>query len=492
MATPPPQARPDYSDLECVSSHIRGSLAQGHGIEVYSVGYDPPEAVWAEYHTTLPMTYSSSKEGSQHTKQLPPPPPPPPTPTIWGIRRKTFWILTGVLVFIIVGAVGGGVGGYFASRKDSPVLPDPVVPDSANRYQNLSITALRWVDNDDSSYYSVFHQPADQTRIFESSRRSDDKSWTVSPITDVDMSIMSGTPLASVAGYPHTNITNGLVKSVYITDPAGTIIERQSPYKTEVGVWGNDNFSGQYVISKASSMFSYWYQNFDTRFQILAVFFQELGANSLTIAKYVENVTDGEPWQTSRQSLSIQDGSSLVAAPAGGRGDLRLYVGGTDGTLKQYPYDLETNVLGSAVNTAFDFEPRTPICVTTADYRASYTRQTLPECARTDTGAFNTHFILFATADRKSLTLVSWNCSSGFIRQQNRIEKLLRPDRTYLDLSATMAGNLTSADDRVYVLFDGGNGPEIEEWQVHAGESGSSGDPNEPWELLGSVPTTPQ
>ena len=102
------------------------------------------------------------------------------------------------------------------------------------------------------------------------------------------------------------------VKNVYLLSPIGSLIERQSPYKTKQGVWGNDNLSGQHTTSNTTSLFSYWYQDFDTRLQILAVFFQDFGANSLTITKYVENVTEGKPWETARQSMDIQDGSSIV------------------------------------------------------------------------------------------------------------------------------------------------------------------------------------
>jgi hypothetical protein len=129
------------------------------------------------------------------------------------------------------------------------------------------------------------------------------------------------------------------------------MMERQSPYKEVAGVWGNDNFSRQYSTSTASSIFSYWYQNFATRFQILSVFFQELGVNSLTVARYTENGDDWFPWRDVKHSIPIQDGSPIVAAPtAEDKPDLRLYIGGTDGKLKQYPYNLETNVLGSAVS----------------------------------------------------------------------------------------------------------------------------------------------
>ena len=51
--------------------------------------------------------------------------------------------------------------------------------------------------------------------------------------------------------------------------------------------------------------------------------------------------------------MVVQDGSAIVAAPAGDRRDLRLYVGGTDGKMKQYPYYIEDTELGSAAGEFF-------------------------------------------------------------------------------------------------------------------------------------------
>lgn len=136
-----------------------------------------------------------------------------------------------------------------------------------------------------------------------------------------------------------------------------------------------------------------------------------------------------------------------------------------------------------------DFAPNTPICVTTEDHRGSFTNETLPECAKSGGGAFLTHLILLATPDRNNLTLTSWNCSSGFTSQQGRIEGLLKPGRTYLDLASASASNVTSGDDRVYVLFDEGGGPDIEEWGVPAGQ-GDGGGGSQDWKMIGRVPTT--
>ena len=141
-----------------------------------------------------------------------------------------------------------------------------------------------------------------------------------------------------------------------------------------------------------------------------------------------------------------------------------------------------------SADTNFEFPPGTPLCLTARDNRASFTKETLPECAKSATGALITHLILFATPDRKSLRLVSWDCSRGFTEQQGRIEGLLRPGRTYLDLASASAGGAGLGGERVYVLYDAGSGPEIEEWEVPDG-SGDGGEEGGQWKLVGSVPT---
>jgi len=382
----------------------------------------------------------------------------------------------------------------------------------------LSISALQWVDGEGVSQYRVYYQSLgpDQTRILESAWNSNSQKWTASPIIDENV-VEFNTPIAASAGVPHTNTSFDTVKTVFFLQPGGTLMERQSPYKEQADVWGNDNFSGLYSASKASSLLSYWYQNFKTRFQILAVFFQEIGANSLSVARYIEDGTaDGLPWERTRHSISIADGSPIAAAPVGDGRDLRIYVGGTDGTMKQYLYDLEYNILKDAQSTTFPLEPHTPLCVTLEDNRNLFSSTTLPECVRTisaaftpyGVGAFATHLILFASPDRRSLNLVSWNCSSGFVEQQDRIADLLKPNRTYHGLASTPASNLKFTDQTVYVLYseDGevsdkegdsegeraGPAVKMEEWLVPASGEGvpvrEQIQQKGKWKLSGPVP----
>jgi hypothetical protein len=145
------------------------------------------------------------------------------------------------------------------------------------------------------------------------------------------------------------------------------------------------------------------------------------------------------------------------------------------------------SLLTPHADTSIDMSPRTPFCVTIEDVRNLFTQSSLPECARS--GIFVTHFLLFASPDRQSLSLVSWNCSSGFVPQQNRIEGLLKPNRTYLSLASTSASSLKFTDQRVYVLFDEGTGPQVEEWEVPASGGVDVAGQNGPWRLHGTVHT---
>ena len=127
----------------------------------------------------------------------------------------------------------------------------------------------------------------------------------------------------------------------------GTVYERQSPYKEQVGIWGNDNFSGLYSTSNASSLASFWYQDFKNNSQILVVLFQEIGMNSLTIGKYTSDNQTSYPWVNKRESISILDGSTLVVAPSGVEYSLMLYMANSDGMMGQYQYQLDTDTLSA-------------------------------------------------------------------------------------------------------------------------------------------------
>ncbi|KAK4221935.1 hypothetical protein QBC38DRAFT_491053 [Podospora fimiseda] len=445
---------------------------------------------------------------------------PPPPRTIFGVRKKIFWTLVGIIAFLVIaGAVGGGVGAHFASKSskssnpenshDSNSTPPPDTntttrtPNPTNlSLQNLSVSALSWTDTSNIRQIHIYHTPKYNSthppRILESSWDSSTLKWTVEPITDPNTNeVKPGTPIAASTGYPHTDPKNfALVKNVYFFQPNNIAVERQSPYKEAPAIWGYEAFSGLYTVSDVSSLFSYWYQDFDRRIQVITNFFQEKGTkNQLSSARYYANGTAGKGWQAVRYSVNIAEGSPIVAGVVGERKkDLRVYLGGGDGRMRVYPYDVENNGLGSVTETTLPLSPGTPICITTEDNRNYYSSSTLPECATPSRGTSLTHLILFATPDKKDLNMVSWNCSSGFVDQKSRISGLLKPGRTYLGLSATPQSqtNLSFVDQRVYVMFDEGKGEvKMEEWQVPS-SGGTSGNlavgQGGEFKLLGEVP----
>lgn len=77
-----------------------------------------------------------------------------------------------------------------------------------------------------------------------------------------------------------------------------------------------------------------------------------------------------------------------------------------------------------------------------------------PECSR----PFPlTQQQLYPSANRSTLNLVAYNCSSGFVSLAPQLAPVLKENRTYLALSS-------HGDAKVYVMFDEGDGPEVEEW----------------------------
>lgn len=83
----------------------------------------------------------------------------------------------------------------------------------------------------------------------------------------------------------------------------------------------------------------------------------------------------------------------------------------------------------------------------------------MPECTRQTP---LTHLILFTVPDRSSLVMNTWNCTDGFVDHKTEIEPLQRINTTYLALAAVNDRN--TGNGTLYVMFDSGRGPQVEEW----------------------------
>ncbi|KAM7188527.1 hypothetical protein V8F33_010570 [Rhypophila sp. PSN 637] len=533
-------ARITYSDLEVsnnpIATHqlVVGYDADGQQIHYYVPISDLiakqssfPEVVAAEnYHNPTPFVRPPSSEDKILTPHdgkiltygddnLPPevvssPYDAPNTiaPTICGVGRRIVWVL--VTLLLVITAVGGGLGGYFANRSKnegasasagSTETTEGSEPQSdlPPKDYEMSLSAVHWVDTGVSNY-RVYFQPTylNETRVLGSFWNSENKTWEVSPITDQDAAIRPNAPIAAVAGIPHTDSWRQfMVNNVYIPSAESTLIERQSPFRRRLGQWGDNDVTYHNVgIGKNSPIAAYWWQDFDLMYMILVIFYQKAGGNTLTMRSYAEAGPDVEDekkhdWRNVTKSLSIQEGSPLAVAPRSAAPNIMMYMGTENGFLKQVPIDLETDEFGEEAVTNYKLPLNSPLCVSTEDNRNYYTESTLPACVRTNDPL--THLILFATEDHKDLKLLSWNCTSGFIDATSRIQNLLRPNRRYLGVATTSGSNLTFVDQRVYVLYDEGKAePTLEEWKIPDSGKGGLPDQNGPWTLNAKLPIKPE
>ena len=72
--------------------------------------------------------------------------------------------------------------------------------------------------------------------------------------------------------------------------------------------------------------------------------------------------------------------------------------------------------------------------------------------------------ILFAVPDRSSLVFHLWDCSSGFSDLTTEIAPLQKPHTIFLSLTAVR--DEASGNASLYVMFDSGGGPQVEEWAI--------------------------
>ena len=107
--------------------------------------------------------------------------------------------------------------------------------------------------------------------------------------------------------------------------------------------------------------------------------------------------------------------------------------------------------------TGFNLAPGAPITALTQDNTPLYTSWgERPQCSWT---LPPTQLFVFGSSNGSTLNAVSWNCSAGFVILTPSLANVLKPNRTYQALSS-------HSDGKVYVMFDQGDGQQIEQWTV--------------------------
>ncbi|RYP21520.1 hypothetical protein DL765_002156 [Monosporascus sp. GIB2] len=144
-----------------------------------------------------------------------------PKRTICGVAPLTFYIILGVALIIIIGAIAGGVGGAMASKgvgnqeaasaepgnEDSTDSTNSTTTEKGDRIDILPISRLtssNWTDPDGFIHRIVFFQDAHNALVARE-WDSENKTWGTTNITRLlapttsPPNPVSGTPLASAA-----------------------------------------------------------------------------------------------------------------------------------------------------------------------------------------------------------------------------------------------------------------------------------------------------
>jgi hypothetical protein len=114
--------------------------------------------------------------------------------------------------------------------------------------------------------------------------------------------------------------------------------------------WYSENLSGLFKASPASSLSTYWTQNFTNVSQALLVMFQEYDRpETFTIGKYTSYKNISNEWISIKANFSTLDGSPLAMIPLSFPRiphDLLLYAAKPNGgQLAQYRYNMTSDVI---------------------------------------------------------------------------------------------------------------------------------------------------
>jgi hypothetical protein len=145
---------------------------------------------------------------------------------IWGLKRRTFWVLAIILaIVVIVAAIVGGVVGSKSSGSDNTDSPGNLTPSNGPATSQLSgipgmhpasrLAAFNFT-LDDVEHHRIYFQ-SESGVIMESSWDSNDTAWKVNPVTspsevvlsaDLDrnadaseLEVKIGTPIAVSGGH---------------------------------------------------------------------------------------------------------------------------------------------------------------------------------------------------------------------------------------------------------------------------------------------------
>jgi hypothetical protein len=243
---------------------------------------------------------------------------------IWGLKRKTFFILVALVALLVVGAVvGGAVGGTVGKSSNStktastspspspttsrPASSTPTSIKTANILSNSTLSSANWTDSKGYSHHAVFYQ-APSKSLFLSLWDSQNTTWAVKNVSaslNSTFAALPGTPLScAVTSTPwpfQLNLyylsTSNRILELYTDDPQG-------------GNWGTGSLATYNLeAGTGSQLASYWQRcNYECSQQIILLY--EDTSQKLTVA-------NGSNWANPYQpaGIDINSGSGLALVP---------------------------------------------------------------------------------------------------------------------------------------------------------------------------------
>jgi len=198
----------------------------------------------------------------------------------------------------------------------------------------------------------------------------------------------------------------------------------------------------------------YWAQNITNTSQALLVLFQEKDrASMFSIGKYTSYGHVSNDWVETKYTFTVQEGSPLSMIFFTGPQDLLIYAVGGEKRLARFGYNVSSDTVleyGCKYEkprqcilkvTANSFEhtivSKSALTVALQNNTSPYSWGQRPECSRL---LPYTHLVLATSSDGSSLSLNSWNCSSGFGIQTAQIAPLLQGKKRFFALASHQDG----------------------------------------------------
>ncbi|KAK4182574.1 hypothetical protein QBC35DRAFT_467998 [Podospora australis] len=273
----PSQTRISYSDLpEAVQAHCYPEVAHSAhsypGVvhtQIYPevVLGNGPEVIQRHeadkyLHVGPPPVYPYESSFRSATGTEKPPPPPPVERNILGIRRKTFFIIAGIVAALVLIAVivGISVGVTTASKSSSLQIEDPLPPPSSNDTSNntgfeffpptnllqgSSLASANFTDPQGVIHLYVYTQDASNA-LLVSSWDSAGRTWQTASISKslpTKFDLLPGTPISA---YMYTNpafqariyvlTKDYMIREFLTTSPSGLTGWKQGVSKVVLGL----------------------------------------------------------------------------------------------------------------------------------------------------------------------------------------------------------------------------------------------------------------